>query len=88
MGEGDQLDYRSKEAQKEGGTNTLLFTVFIGPKGYCYTYMMSCCVLISMKFSLGLSSSKVECRKWVREINETIVVKKPKMEEGPMPYYL
>ncbi|KAH0470692.1 hypothetical protein IEQ34_000415 [Dendrobium chrysotoxum] len=47
-----------------------------------------CGVDDSLKFSLGLSSDEVECRKWVRETNEIIIVKKPKMEEGPMPYYL
>ncbi|KAH0470494.1 hypothetical protein IEQ34_000217 [Dendrobium chrysotoxum] len=47
-----------------------------------------CGVDVSLNFSLGLSSGKVECREWVRETNETIVVKKLKMEEGPMPYCL
>ncbi|KAH0471075.1 hypothetical protein IEQ34_000798 [Dendrobium chrysotoxum] len=58
-----------------------------------------CGVDVSLKFSLGLSSSKVECKKWVREskveckkwvreTNETVIVKKSKIEEGQMPYYL
>ncbi|KAH0470387.1 hypothetical protein IEQ34_000110 [Dendrobium chrysotoxum] len=47
-----------------------------------------CGVDVSQKFSLGLSFGEVECRKWVRETNATVVVKKPKMEEGPMPYCL
>ncbi|KAH0470827.1 hypothetical protein IEQ34_000550 [Dendrobium chrysotoxum] len=45
-------------------------------------------VEVRLELSLGLSSGKIECRKWVRETNEIVVVKKPKMEEGPMPYYL
>ncbi|KAH0470996.1 hypothetical protein IEQ34_000719 [Dendrobium chrysotoxum] len=36
----------------------------------------------------GRRSSEVECIKWVRETNEAIIVKNPKMEEGPMPYCL
>ncbi|KAH0470497.1 hypothetical protein IEQ34_000220 [Dendrobium chrysotoxum] len=90
----------------------VMLTVFIGPKGYCYTYMMPCWVLISMEsvsalvamdllevvkergvdvkleLSLGLSSGEVECKKWVRETIEIVIVKKPKMEEGLMPYCL
>ncbi|KAH0470905.1 hypothetical protein IEQ34_000628 [Dendrobium chrysotoxum] len=34
-----------------------------------------------LELSLRLSSGKVECRKWVRETNENVIVKKPKMEE-------
>ncbi|KAH0470798.1 hypothetical protein IEQ34_000521 [Dendrobium chrysotoxum] len=85
--------------------------IVIGPKGYCYAYMMPCWVPISMKprdypsftlemnevtakygvevrleHSLGLSFGKVECKKWVKETNETAVEKKPKIEEGPMFY--
>ncbi|KAH0470711.1 hypothetical protein IEQ34_000434 [Dendrobium chrysotoxum] len=47
-----------------------------------------CGVDVMLELSLGLSSGKVECRKWARESNETVGVKKPKMEEGPMPYCL
>ncbi|KAH0470610.1 hypothetical protein IEQ34_000333 [Dendrobium chrysotoxum] len=47
-----------------------------------------CGVDVSQKFSLGLSSGEVECRTRVRETDETVVVKKPKMEEGSMPYCL
>ncbi|KAH0471008.1 hypothetical protein IEQ34_000731 [Dendrobium chrysotoxum] len=39
-----------------------------------------CGVDVKLELSLWLSSSEVEYRKWVREINETIIVKKSKME--------
>ncbi|KAH0470706.1 hypothetical protein IEQ34_000429 [Dendrobium chrysotoxum] len=47
-----------------------------------------CCVDVRLELSLGLSSDEVECKKWVGKTNETVIVKKPKIEEGPMPYYL
>ncbi|KAH0470820.1 hypothetical protein IEQ34_000543 [Dendrobium chrysotoxum] len=47
-----------------------------------------CGVDVSLKFSLGLSSGEVGCRKWVKETNKIVVVKKLKMAEGAMPYYL
>ncbi|KAH0470296.1 hypothetical protein IEQ34_000019 [Dendrobium chrysotoxum] len=47
-----------------------------------------CCVDVMLELSLGLSSDEVECKKWVGETNETVIVKKPKIEEGPMPYCL
>ncbi|KAH0470900.1 hypothetical protein IEQ34_000623 [Dendrobium chrysotoxum] len=77
--------------------------IFIGLKGYCYAYMMTCWVPISMEVvrnnlyaprnnpSLVLEMDEVaamECRKWVRETNEIVIVKKPKMKEGLIPYYL
>ncbi|KAH0470978.1 hypothetical protein IEQ34_000701 [Dendrobium chrysotoxum] len=43
---------------------------------------------VKLELSLGLSSGEVDCRKRVTETIEIIVVKKPKMEEGPMPYFL
>ncbi|KAH0471093.1 hypothetical protein IEQ34_000816 [Dendrobium chrysotoxum] len=47
-----------------------------------------CGVGVRLELSLGLSSGKVECRKRVRESNEIVGVKKPKMEKGPMHYCL
>ncbi|KAH0470826.1 hypothetical protein IEQ34_000549 [Dendrobium chrysotoxum] len=96
--------FNSLELVEECGVDVMP-RVFIGPKGYCYTYMMPCWVSILMEvignnlyeprdnssFALetdGLSSREVKCRKWVRETIETVIVRKPKMEEGPMPYYL
>ncbi|KAH0470381.1 hypothetical protein IEQ34_000104 [Dendrobium chrysotoxum] len=46
--------------------------------------MEECGVEVRLELSLGLSSSEVECRKWVRETNEIVVVKNLKMEEGPL----
>ncbi|KAL0928478.1 hypothetical protein M5K25_000362 [Dendrobium thyrsiflorum] len=43
---------------------------------------------VRLELSLGFSSGEVESRKGARESNEAVVVKKPKMEEGPMPYCL
>ncbi|KAH0470561.1 hypothetical protein IEQ34_000284 [Dendrobium chrysotoxum] len=89
MGEGDQLDHRSKEAQKEGGTNALLFT------GYAYSFYWAKRlllylhdVLLGSYFYERLSSDEVDCRKRVTETIEIVVVKKSKMEERPMPYFL
>ncbi|KAH0471094.1 hypothetical protein IEQ34_000817 [Dendrobium chrysotoxum] len=50
--------------------------------------MEECGVDVKLELSLKLSSGEVECIKRVRESNETIAVKKPKMEEGAMPYCL
>ncbi|KAH0471156.1 hypothetical protein IEQ34_000879 [Dendrobium chrysotoxum] len=47
-----------------------------------------CSVDVKLDLSLGLSSGEVECRKRVRVTNEIVVVRKPKMEEGQMPYCL
>ncbi|KAH0470438.1 hypothetical protein IEQ34_000161 [Dendrobium chrysotoxum] len=47
-----------------------------------------CDVDVKLELSLALSSGEVECNKWVRVANEIIVMKKYKMEEGPMPYCL
>ncbi|KAH0470495.1 hypothetical protein IEQ34_000218 [Dendrobium chrysotoxum] len=70
---------------------------FIGPLERSVTASMmifslgvveECGVDVRIELSLGLSSDKVECKKWERETNEIVVVKKPKMKEGPMHYYL
>ncbi|KAH0470593.1 hypothetical protein IEQ34_000316 [Dendrobium chrysotoxum] len=47
-----------------------------------------CGVDIKLEIFLGLSSGEVKCRKWVRESNEIVIVKKPKMQDRPMPYFL
>ncbi|KAH0470492.1 hypothetical protein IEQ34_000215 [Dendrobium chrysotoxum] len=47
-----------------------------------------CGVDVKLDLSLGLSSGEMECRKRVRETNEIVVVRKPKMEEEQMPYCL
>ncbi|KAH0471029.1 hypothetical protein IEQ34_000752 [Dendrobium chrysotoxum] len=47
-----------------------------------------CDVDVKLELSLALSSGEVECYKWVRVANEIIVMKKYKMEEGPIPYCL